>query len=378
MQIEYDIEKDKWNQFVADNSSPASFLQSWQWGEFQKSLGLKIHRLGVAGESGELIAVAQAIVRPLHLGKTYLEITKGPVAKRLATGYLQLDLIIEELKRIGEKEKSIMIRINPPYEDLKLFANRYSLIAPAILLRQTEPNDTVLVDLTKSEDELLSSMHEKSRYNIRLAIKKGVRVAEKTTDRSAFDKFLELIEETAKRDGITVWPRERFEKFRQQFMIHNSPQPSLTLREGVPPLNLREGGGELLNSDQPRAILLTGSFEGKILAAAIVMLFGDSGTYLYAASSAEQRNANVPSLVLWEAIRRTKLAGKKYYDMWGIVPAGAGIEHSWAGITRFKTRYVKAWETGVEKHYTGTWDMVLDKTFYNVFKIGKILRGIIR
>jgi len=408
MQIVHEIHQGEWNKFIAANSTPASFLQTYEWGEFQKSLGLKIYRIAAvgppapqagalrAGDSGEYIAAAQAIVRPLPLGKTYLEVAKGPVWN-MDVGIW--NMVIKELKKIGRRENSILMRVNPPYEKSQ-FDIQYSIFhIPEILLRQTEPNDTVLVDLSKSEEDLLAQMHEKSRYNIRLALKKGVKVSEKTADNAAFEKFLELIGETAKRDGITVWPRERFEKFRKTFMVNNpSParpasesaagrQPPLSLRGGVPPLNVRGDEGELLNS--PRAILLAGEYEGQTLASAIVMLFGDSATYLYAASSAEMRNANVPSLVLWEAIRQAKAAGKKYYDMWGIAPSGASEDHSWAGITRFKTRYVKvgppasqagalrAGETGIEKHYTGTWDLVLDKKYYTIFKIGKILRKIL-
>jgi len=374
MQIISNPDREMWHKFVAEHSSPSSFLQSWEWGEFQKELGNKVYRVAEAGENGAYIAAAQAVVRPLYFGKTYLEITKGPVVRSgIENNESRIKEFLEEIQIIAKRENAILIRMNPPYTE-PLFSILYSKFSkPQILLRQTEPEDTVLVDLTKSEDELMAAMHEKSRYNIRLALKKGVKVEEKTGDRPAFDKFLELIEETAKRDGITVWPRARFEKFREQFMINNSPQPSLSLREGVPPLNLRGGEGELLNS--PRAILLTGEYEGKVLAAAIVMLFGDSGTYLYAASSAQQRNANVPSLVLWEAIRAAKVSGKKYYDMWGIAPQGAPENHPWSGITRFKSRYVTIGKTGIEEHYLGTRDLILNKPFYTLFKIAKKLRG---
>lgn len=351
MQIRTEIHHGEWNQFIAENSSPSSFLQTYEWGEFQKSLGFKIHRFAVTGEAGEYLAVAQAIVRPLHFGKTYLEVTKGPVMQVVSNKLISC--VFEELRRIGKKENSVLIRINPPYES-GLQLTTYNFTPPEILLRQMEPQDTVLVDLTKTEDELLENMHEKSRYNIRLAKKKGVKIEEKTKDSPAFDKFIELIGETARRDGIAVWPRSRFEKFRQQFML-----------------------GDYKSRD-PRAILLTGEFEGKILAASIIMLFGDSGTYLYAASSSESRNANVPSLALWEAIRQSKLAGKKYYDMWGIAPAGADEDHSWAGITRFKSRYIKSGKTGVERHCIGTWDLVVDKKYHTLFRVAKKIKTLFK
>src|SRR3989344_2520877 len=234
-----------WNKFVIENSSPSSFLQAWEWGEFQQNLGTKILRLEGAAWK------AQAVVRKLPVSSSYLEIAKGPIIdsaisdKRLAIGELA-----EKIKEIGKREKAVLARINPPYERVKLDLNE-EWRKPAILVRQLEPENTVLVDLFRSEDELLSNMHEKSRYNLRLAVKKGVKVEIATDSDEAFEQFLALLKETAKRDG--------FLRFRQIFMT---------------------------SSAEPRAELLIGSLNGRVLAAAIVMLFGDSGTYLYAASPA--------------------------------------------------------------------------------------------
>ena len=240
------------------------------------------------------------------------------------------------------KEKAVFVRVNPPYpQELPREFQR-----PKILLRQMEPERTILVDLTKIEDELMANMHEKSRYNIRLASRKGVVVRNATTDEKAFASFLELLRETTKRDGITSWPDERFWKFREIFM--------------------KEGR----DLTAPRAELLVGEFNDKILAAAIVMLFGDSGTYLYAASSGEDRTSNAPSLVLWEAIREVKRQGCKWYDMWGVAPTD-DPNHPWAGITRFKSRYVKPGVTGKEINNIGTGDFVLDKTYYGLLRIAK-------
>ncbi len=127
------------------------------------------------------------------------------------------------------------------------------------------------------------------------------------------------------------------------------------------------------DTKQPHAELLVGELEGQILAAAILMLFGDSGTYLYAASSAENRPANAPSLVLWEAILESRRQGRKWYDMWGVAPADEP-NHPWAGITRFKSRYVKLHATGREFFGSGTHDLVLAKSFYWLFKVAKKIR----
>lgn len=331
----------QWNQFVAENSSPSSFLQSWQWGEFQSALGNRVCRVAI-----EDILQAQVIVKSLPLRRTYLEVPKGPI---IDNSKFQWEEFIGKLREIGKREKAVLARINPPYDSSFQQAGNFQ--KPEILMRQTEPEETILADLFKTEDELMANMHEKSRYNIRLAQKKGVRVRQATADERAFESFLFLLHETALRDGITSWPPERFWTFRKMFMTENS-----------------------VGKNMPCAELLVGELDGQILAAAIIMLFGDSATYLYAASSSENRPANAPSLVLWEAIRLAKRTGKRWYDMWGIAPAESGENHPWAGITRFKSRYIKLNQTGRLCKTVGARDLILDKKFYRLFKLAKKFR----
>ena len=146
--------------------------------------------------------------------------------------------------------------------------------------------------------------------------------------------------------------------------MNNAPQP---------PLNVRGGEGGLY---YPYARLLVGEHEGQILAGAVVMLFGDAATYLYAASSSDKRELNAPSLVLWEAIKLAKNFGKKWYDMWGVAPAGAGEQHSWAGITRFKSRYVKIGMTGRELRPFGTHDLVFAPRVYTLLTLARKVKSI--
>lgn len=360
--------KESWNKFVAANSSPSSFLQSWEWGELQKALGNKVCHLVIPD-----FLQAQVIIKKLPLGRTYLEIPKGPISLPPSSptrgggikGEGGWEEFIKQLKAIAKKEKAVLARINPPYPEIDRLDD-LGFVRPELLLRQREPQETILVDLLKSEEELLLNMHEKSRYNIRLAQRKGVKVRIATQEDRAFEFFLELLEETTKRDKIVSWPRERFYKFREVFMKQRAtPSP------GVGRV------GERSNYSQneeltPRAELLIGEYQNHILAAAIIMLFGDAGTYLYAASSDKERTANAPSLVLWEAILEAKCQGKHWYDMWGVAPQDAAEDHPWAGITRFKSRYVKLGVTGKEIRNIGTWDLILDKKFYRLFKVSKI------
>lgn len=349
-------DQNSWNKFIVENSSPASFLQSWEWGEFQKSLGHRVYRLQIEG-----ILQAQVVVRKLHLGKYYLEIPKGPIftlspsplssRERVAEGQERgiWELLTKKLKELGQKENAVLARVNPPYDLPDGLLASFHFQKPELLLHQREPEQTILVDLAKSEDELLLNMHEKSRYNIRLATRKGVVVRDATNDKEAFARFLEILDETSRRDRIALWPHERFWKFREVFLANP------------------------VSATAPHAKFLVGEYQGKILAGTVVMLFGDAGTYLYAGSTAEERTANAPSVVLWEAIRLAKREGKIWYDMWGIAPRGEP-HHPWAGITMFKSRYVKLGVTGKEVYQPGTRDLVLNKKFYALFKLAKKFR----
>lgn len=343
-------DKSAWNQFVIKNASPSPFQQSWEWGEFQTACGNKVYRLEIPGK-----LAAQIIVKKLPLGKTYLEIPRGPVAASSllpspisGEGQESWDEFVKKLREIAKKEKAVLARFSPPYPAIE-FKNS-DIQRPEILTRQIEPQQTILVDLSKNSDEIMTKMHEKSRYNIRLATRKGVTVRDATEDAKAFERFLELLKETSERDKITLWPESRFKKF-AEFFLKNSQE-----------------------DESPRAILLVGELEGKILAGAQVMLFGDAGTYLYAGSTRADSTANAPSLVLWEAIKAAQNAGKHWYDMWGVAPSDEP-EHSWAGITRFKSRYIKTGETGKELKYAGTFDYIFDKKIYALFKLGKKILG---
>ena len=342
---------ENWNKFIAEHSSPSAFQQSWEWGEFQKAIGNKVYRLTVPS-----VLAAQAVVKKLPLGRTYLEISRGPV---IAPSFYSSPLVGEErwggvlinkLREIGEKEKAIFFRFSPPYEQSGTkMPSEFGATAPQILIHQKEPADTLLVDLNFSEQELLEKMHHRTRYNIGLAQRSGGVAYDATDKPKAFEIFFRLLEETGKRNNFRFWPRERFLKFKEFFVKNSSDQ------------------------NTPYARLIVGEQNEKIICATLIMFFGDTATYLYAASSGD-RATKMPNLMLWEAIREAKRRGKRWFDMWGAAPTN-DPQHPWAGITQFKSRYVKAGETGRAVHFIGTWDYILYKKIYTLFRLGKKILG---
>ncbi|MFH1610900.1 MAG: peptidoglycan bridge formation glycyltransferase FemA/FemB family protein [Patescibacteria group bacterium] len=329
--------KDEWNNFVIANSSPASFLQSWEWGSFRlEKLDEKVFRFGIY-EDNKLISVALFIKRSLFKNKYYLNCPKGPIFKNKKI----LELLIQEIKKIAEQKNIIFCRIAPPYKnEIKGFDD---FKKPKLLTNLKEPENTLVLDLSKSEDELLKLMHQKTRYNIRLAEKKGVVIKQEKN----VDVFYNLIQETAERDKINI-----FDKKYYQDLLNNN-------------LNI---------------IQLTAYHEEDPLSSIIVVGYGDAATYFYGASSDEKRNLMPNYLIQWKAIQWAKENGYRHYDFWGIQREETRNKKQetkdWLGITKFKRGFVGK-EIGQEINFMGTFDFVINKKWYNIFRIGKLIRNII-
>ena len=159
-------QKEIWNKFVAENNSE-SFLQAWEWGEFQKNIGRKIFRVGVV-ENSKLLIVALIVKYNLLFGWSYLYCPRGPVINELRIS----DLLFGEIKKIAKKEGSLFLKIDPPVEINQEYFSNFKKSSSEI-----QPQNTLILDITKSEEELLKEMKQKTRYNIRLAKKKELQPA---------------------------------------------------------------------------------------------------------------------------------------------------------------------------------------------------------
>ena len=374
-----------WDQFVAENSSPSSFLQSFVWAKFRTDgLGEEVKMLAVFDDDTRmntntntnghelLLAVALFIKRKLPGGRFYLNCQRGPVFKtqnsrptRFATRSGRAinktqeitELLIDEIKKTAKKEKVVFIRMAPPYDkNDELGIMNYGWQRPKILVNLIEPVSTLVLDLTKSEAELLAAMHQKTRYNIKLAEKRNVAIRNQKPENRDIENFYRLLCETAKRDRINIFSKEYYTKLINYFINE-----------------LRITNYEL------RATLLIAEFEGKMLAAILVIGFGDTATYLYGASGNEGRELMPNYLLQWSAIKWAKEQGYKKYDFWGVtqmnsrMSANKFANDGWAGITRFKRGFVNE-KTGKEINYLGVYDLVLSQFWYNLYRMGKMLK----
>jgi lipid II:glycine glycyltransferase (peptidoglycan interpeptide bridge formation enzyme) len=150
--IERVTQPDGWNE--AALKLDGDFLQSWQWGEFQRSLGRDVLRLREDG------AMAQLVRMPLPLGKSYWYSPRGPLG-RLPSLAMDADL-----------KQALFLRVEPQ----KIDPSASLGMTKSVKVRDVQPGQTLIVDLNQDQEALLAAMHEKWRYNIRLAERKGVRL----------------------------------------------------------------------------------------------------------------------------------------------------------------------------------------------------------
>ncbi|MDL2229472.1 peptidoglycan bridge formation glycyltransferase FemA/FemB family protein [Treponema sp. OttesenSCG-928-L16] len=204
------------------------------------------------------------------------------------------------------------------------------------------PPDTVLLDIRQDEDEIMERMHPKTRYNIRLADRKGVRV--RKGDAADLPVWNSLYTETAKRNRIVPHGQEYF-------------MPLLEKQEAP------ESGIEEENSDVPVSVeLLIAEADETPLAAMFMSVSGGRATYLYGASSDSQRNYMAAYALQWEAILKAREAGCSSYDLFGVSPTADPV-HPMYGLYRFKKGF-----GGQMLHRQGAWDYPFDENAYTQFR----------
>lgn len=353
-------DKKQLNDFVGSQKM-SQFLQSWEWGEFQREVSGFVWRIGVE-DGGELIASAKLVKKQLPMGKSYLYCGRGPILKgegleaknpivQLAGAITKqpenspeklsakraeiITLLLNEIKRIAEVEGAMFLRFEPAWRSyLGHFFSESEIVrhlADWNLIKtiDVQPSQTLILDLTKSEEEILQAMHQKTRYNIRLAEKKGVKVAEAKAGR--FEEFWQLLVSTGDRDEFNLHGRSYYQA--------------------------------MLKMENSFVKLLFAEYQGKPLAGNLVVFFGDTATYIHGGSANENREAMAPYVMQWQTIKLAKQLGYKYYDFHGI------DEVKWPGVTRFKTGF-----GGEAVKYPGTFDLIFDSDWYNIYKMIRKVR----
>jgi lipid II:glycine glycyltransferase (peptidoglycan interpeptide bridge formation enzyme) len=259
-----------WNHFLFQHPD-THLLQTGEWGELKSAFGWKPVRL-ISGDLG-----VQILFRRLPLGFTI-----GYIPKTIISDQSVSKQFWREIDSVCKSHRVIFLKIEPySWDDqqpetwnLKLETSPHNI----------QPPRTLIVDIRGSEEKILARMKQKTRYNIRLAEKKGVTVRAWDNIES-FHKMMLL---TGGRDGFGV---HSLEYYKQAYEL-------------LKPKGMCE--------------ILVAEYEGKPLAALFVARNGNRAYYLYGASTDEERNRMPTYLLQWEAMKWAKARGCEEYDLWGV------------------------------------------------------------
>ena len=266
-----------------------SIFQSLNWANFNsKFFKRKYYFVEIRNDKNEIQLASLLFIYNLPFGKSYLYSPCGPVIN-LKEYYNTInkesfDLFLIETQKIAKENNSIFLRIDPqinfklninPLETRNylydLFITKNNFI---ISKEQKQPEVTLILDISKTEDEILESMHQKGRYNIKVAQKHNIKITKtKSTSSKEFEAFFNLTDQITKRDGF----------------FGNNKEYYKNLLEIV---------------DQ--AYLYSAFYENKIIASAITTFCNKKAIYYYGASSNEDRNLMAPYLLQWQMIKDAK------------------------------------------------------------------------
>ncbi len=332
-------QRERWNQFVAGHPNN-SILQSYEWAVVKEGAWKPYFTAVVEGES--ILAVALILKRNLPLvGKTIFYSPRGPLFQERNPELARF--FFQNIRVLAQKEKAILFRCDPEIpEGNSEFIN---LLTSNGLIRNEEnvqPRGTIILDIRPSEEELLKTFHHKTRYNIKLAEKKGVVIEEMNSD-DGVNLFYDLFQITGDRDKFLILQKKYFSRLRQTL------------------------------SDKGFATIMVAKFEGQALGAVLLTAFGKRMTYLYGASSNAHRNLMPNHLLHWRAIQWGKSHDIEFYDFWGI-PGNPSEKSPLWGVYRFKKGFCET-----ETKWIGTFDLVISPFWTFCFEKGsKFLKNVLR
>ncbi|MDO8461039.1 MAG: peptidoglycan bridge formation glycyltransferase FemA/FemB family protein, partial [bacterium] len=289
-------DKRAWSLFL-DQAKPFPYFQSWNWSEVLERLGDKVLRLGIYDSKSNLIGVCLINKVKAKRGN-YLHARHGPVFLKLNPSHF--DNVLNYVKNIAVEENASFIRISPLIKrddiGIEFFKKRGFRDAPS---HNMDAETCWVLDITKSEDELLHEMRKTHRYLIKKEKTLGIEII-RSTNTSDIKRFLSLYSDLSKRKHF------------------------------VPHKGIAEEFGVFEKDDE--AVLFLAKYKNKIISGALVVYVSNTAIYRHGASSFQYRNIPASYLLQWEAILEAKKRGKKTYNFWGIAPTDAK-NHPWQGLT---------------------------------------------
>ena len=323
-----------YDRFVA-NHPTGNVLQSWAWGELRSRQRWSVIRLLATTATGQIRGAASVLCRQLPVGGSILYLPRGPVLD--FTDHRILEAMVTALRLVGTEQRAVFCKIDPyitPPDPLVMRALR----ARGFVIGHRrghfdgmQPRFNVIVPLRGGADAVLARCHSKTRYNIRLASKRGVVV--RRAGRPDLAIFHRLLLSTCARDGFA----ERDLCYFQQLW------DALTT------------GGHIE--------LYIASYQGEDIAAGVLTLCGKKAVYAYGASADTHREVMGPYAVQWAMMKRACHLGCTSYDMTG-VPKEIREGEPGYGLYRFKRGF---WPEVAE--FVGEWDLPLHPALYRAWNL---------
>ena len=309
--------------------------QSWEWGEFKIAEGHTVKRLGFFDQS-KLVSALQVSFHKLPvIGQTVGYFPKGNMPEEEQ---------LQALRNLGKKEQAIFIKLEPnisqkignpsAHQDIKQFLSQNQAVPGRPLFTKY----SFILDLSSSEEQLFNQLDSKTRYNVKLASKKGVQIFENSSE-AGMEEYIKILEETTKRQGFYAHTPDYFRKMWQIM-----------------------GQSGILH-------IFNAVYEKQILVSWIVFVFNGVLYYPYGASRREHREVMASNLMMWEMIRYGKQMGCKTFDMWGALGPEPDEKSPWFGFHRFKKGY-----GGDLVEFLGTYDLVFDQKLYKIYRLAENIR----
>ncbi len=334
MRVAEVTERDLWNEALL--KLPYNHvLQSYEWGQFKAQYGWKPLRL-LLEEDGSVQAAASVLRRKFpHLPLCIMYVPKGP-ALDYGDNELQ-QRVLSALQDVARHHHAIFIKIDPDVclEDHSPPATQVITTLDSqgwqLSSEQIQFRNTIIIDLAREEDELLKAMKSKTRYNVRLAERRGVKV--RLGALADLPLFYEMYVETSSRDEFIIRPFAYYRHAWQAFI------------------------------EADLAHLFIADYEDRPLAGLILFRFGNKVWYMYGASRDLHRNLMPNHLLQWEAMRWAKAQGCTVYDMWG-APAVLDESDPLWGVYRFKEGF-----GGQFVRHIGAYDYPVSHFLYQFYTV---------
>ncbi|MEM7030291.1 MAG: peptidoglycan bridge formation glycyltransferase FemA/FemB family protein [Chloroflexota bacterium] len=328
-----------WDNALKNLSHPQT-LQSWAWGDFKSRWGWRPVRLLWQSSAGTPVAAAQILCRDIPKTPwSMLYVSRGPMLDY--NDLALVETVLQDLENYARDQKALFIKIDPAVP-LKLDPPVEGHTPPGLSIQKTfaqrgwgyaqqqiQFKNTVLLDLTPSEDALLAAMKSKWRYNIRLAQRKGVVIRQGS--QADLETFFQLYAVTSERDNFLIRPKAYYLDVWQQYLQNQKAQ------------------------------LFLASVEEEVIAGILLFYEQQTAWYMYGASINKHRKLMPNHLLQWEAIRAAKARGCTLYDLWGAPDVFDETDAMW-GVYRFKLGFHGHTHIGL-----GAYDFPVQPLMYRLY-----------